>query len=506
MAFIKQNLFLVILAAVVVVLAGVALAVSSGIADQVDRRKAEREQLAQRLRRLARGTPVSDAMVAQEAKRVEQVKHWAEQFDEQCVAWNRRHYRPLRLRMQDGPQTYDAFPIDLTLYRRHSGRYTFTKTYIERLAALRQSLRPTTPPTKARIEAATERWRKKLREMQRRREELEKKEADGAPDAPPAAGPAPPAAEEAPGWGEWAPTGARPAEGGETLDISTQAAKRASDEQVLRRAAAGHVYVPPVDSAAFPQILPAPTPTATDRQLWREQVTLWIIEDVVSAIRKTNDEHFNKSKIDEPNVTGAAVKRLVKIELAQGPQQDLYYTGRGEGAGAAAWGGEGAPPGAAGGPYGAPAGPGNLTQRISCKEYDVVHYGVTLVMPAPHLFAFQRHLLQRNMHTILEVTLAEPDGERTGEQAEATAELYYYGPRPVVEVRLRVELLLYTAWERGTPVDGVATGRRLTRDRRPIEWQEGFPPLMPVAVLRRLPPEALRDVDRRRIELADSAP
>jgi len=87
---------------------------------------------------------------------------------------------------------------------------------------------------------------------------------------------------------------------------------------------------------------------------------------------------------------------------------------------------------------------------------------------------------------VLNVSIAKVD------QQEGIAEqYYYYGIDPVVKVTMECELLLLTAWERGT------------YDQETEEWSQEYPPLVPVEVLRSLQevaPEALRSGDIKRLD------
>ena len=82
----------------------------------------------------------------------------------------------------------------------------------------------------------------------------------------------------------------------------------------------------------------------------------------------------------------------------------------------------------------------NLTRRLCTRQYDVIHYTVTLIMSTPHVLSLQRNLMARNFHTVLSIELADLTG-----LASKLNPLYYYGTEPVMQVTLRGELLLLTA-------------------------------------------------------------
>ena len=136
----------------------------------------------------------------------------------------------------------------------------------------------------------------------------------------------------------------------------------------------------------------------------------------------------------------------------------------------------------------------DLTRRACSKNYDVVRYQFTVVMPMRYLSDLKLNLLRRTNHTILNVnmnkaaTLPVTDGRRTRATAD---DLYYYGTDSVVEVTLGCELLLMTAWERGT------------YDFEAGKWSRQFPPLMPKEVLsnlQELVPDAIRQEDEMRLK------
>jgi len=135
-----------------------------------------------------------------------------------------------------------------------------------------------------------------------------------------------------------------------------------------------------------------------------------------------------------------------------------------------------------------------LTQRVSNTDYDVARYAFTVVMPSRFLPRLQRNLLAGNLHTILDVDMAPLVGDETGGQK--TADYHYYGPEPVLLVTIRGELLLLTAWERGS------------WDDKKNGWL--YPPLMPRQMLDRFAAAgrttALRAEDMRRREQTAALP
>jgi hypothetical protein len=179
--------------------------------------------------------------------------------------------------------------------------------------------------------------------------------------------------------------------------------------------------------------------------MWYAQLSLWLQRDIAEAIRKTNAEAFEGLPPKQHTVPHAAIKRLVEIRMI--PQ---YVGGSG-----------------AGGPMGDDDGTtagrleaSSLTGAVSNKDYDVLHYTMTVVLPFRYLGRFQWHLSKENYHTILDVQEVAAPEDRPN--------TYFYGSEPVVRVVMRGEWKLITEWER---------------------------PLMPREVLNTLPRGALRDED-----------
>ena len=187
---------------------------------------------------------------------------------------------------------------------------------------------------------------------------------------------------------------------------------------------------------------------AAPTDLWNMQVNCWVMEDILRAIEKTNDDVLSQLPPAQRNVTNSAVKQLVKINISKD-----YYHGRQTG------------PAPAGGESGrgrniqATIGQ-SLTQRSCTREYDVVHYDFTVVMPLRHLCRLQRNLMLEKMHTVLKVQIKEPSAPvpggsppghaatPVGAAAPPIAARYYYGPDPVMAVTIHGELLLRTDWAR----------------------------------------------------------
>lgn len=214
---------------------------------------------------------------------------------------------------------------------------------------------------------------------------------------------------------------------------------------MLKTARAGTVYVTKGESLSM--VFRAYQAQATPQDVWAAQVNLWITRDIIQAINKTNEDAMKHLPDDQKNVINAAVKRLVKAEI----DKEAFF-GEAE----------------------------SLTQRVTGPMNDVYRYTFTVVMPTRYLLAFQENLMRQNYHTILNVDMSQTTDR----------DKCYYGPDPVMEVTIRGELILLSAWTRGT------------WDPEKKAWSEAFPPLMPVEVLKDMSqkaPSALRPEDSSRL-------
>ncbi|MDY6914646.1 MAG: hypothetical protein SVT52_09365 [Planctomycetota bacterium] len=493
MRFLQENIFLVVLIVVVVVIGGILMVMSLSAAGDVADKIARRSELSSRLQRLQTAR-VNREVVNAERVRVEAVRAGAEEVARASVEWNRRNYPVIT--MSANNDLVPAFPIDPEKYKQYGLNYVFTQKYIAAMQKLLAELKLTRLPTQEELEDEAVQWQRKLERIHERRQRLSTKDKDRETPQPKTGIPTEPGR----------PWGGRPPTGGSDKEQSStfRAQQIATTTLKVRKAHQGLMYL---SDNALDMVFPIPMANTTPSQLWRAQVNLWVTSDILVAIGQTNQQVLRSAgaEIKKETVLNAAVKRLVKIDV----EDDYFTTGGGTGETSSVRkardyeGGATMPPGAM--PPGmAPPGAGrkkapqrnttrkdrqqtqtvladNLSQRVSCKEYDVVHYSFTVIMPAKYLSILQTNLLRRNYHTVLEVELS-----RVEEPADS---LYYYGTDSVMQVRIKGELLLLAAWERGT------------WDRDTNSWSQAFPPLMPAAVLEeQFSESALRQEDLKRTQ------
>lgn len=199
--------------------------------------------------------------------------------------------------------------------------------------------------------------------------------------------------------------------------------------------------------------IPAPQdPRQPELQdVWAAQISLWIQQDVVNAIVDSNKE----SKAVETSV----VKRLVAIEIpkeyitksgpvtitdirSEGPVRAMarpLVFGRGPAAAAAAQPTDANTPAV-------PLSPlvrdftWSPTGRICNKDYDVMHFAVTVDVDAARYGEFLANLQNDRCITVLSVDMRGVDLEDVQRQG------YLYGKGPVVQLVIKCEALFFRQW------------------------------------------------------------
>jgi hypothetical protein len=166
----------------------------------------------------------------------------------------------------------------------------------------------------------------------------------------------------------------------------------------------------------------APTPL----EMWHAQVSLWVQEDVVDAIRELNDEAAQalarQDREEEIHVGNLPVKRIIGIDVfgyinSEGqliPFEKLGATA----AGAAATGVGEMPP--------------SFVGRTATPQFDVVRFGLTVVVDKRDLLKLVDRITRKNFNQLVGISyVAGPEDGRD--------DTYFYGRAPVVVATLHFE-------------------------------------------------------------------
>lgn len=388
MEILRQNIFYVVLVAVVLVLCGALWFVNDSISETVDQYVGARDKVSNLLKQFAGGETVNAPTLEVGTADMKNWQLGVTKIVDRTVAWNSRNLLPQMISARVGDSNVRAFPADPNRYEVLA--YKFSENYLDRFNGIVQSLAPIAPVTEEEINRAKD-------------DMIAQKKARTATSTAPA---------------------------GPQEDFAVIA----SDMLRGKRASEGMVYL---DAGFTEKVITKPETSVSRKTLWEAQVHLWVLSDLVDAIRATNAQALrgDGSQIRQGTVVNSAVKRILKINIAKDYQVQRAGTTAAD-----------------------------LTRRGCTKDYDVMRYSMVLAMPYRYLPLLERKLLEQNLHTILKVDVAEVPAD--------SSVRYYYGPDPVVQVTLEGELLLLTAWERGTYTAATKT------------WK--YPPLMPAEVLAEL--------------------
>ena len=182
--------------------------------------------------------------------------------------------------------------------------------------------------------------------------------------------------------------------------------------------------------------------------VWSAQLGLWVQEEVIDAIAKTN--------ANAQGVPNATIKRLIEIKvpkeyvtskgrlalsdptsgiaIRQDPNQFMMNPGMADPAAADA----GA---VVEDPNKPPKDPkASATGRICNPLYDVIHFTVLVDIDATRFRDFMANLVS-NRH----ITVLSADMEGVDRNIEMQS-LFVYGDKPVVRLRLTCEALMFRAW------------------------------------------------------------
>jgi hypothetical protein len=436
MPFIRQNLFLIVLAGITVVLVGGLLVVNSGVADDIDQQIKMRAGVAASLGQLKAQAQKKDLVnqvtIDKLKAHVQAVKELSTKITSESAEWNKRNYKPFPYTVGDQTDKFiPAFPLKeadttstLAGSRQAQG---MARQYVKEVDGLIAKLSPTWVPDDAAIKEAQRLTLEKLSE------DLPIKD-DATTDKP------------KPRIGSDHPPVDVPA-GPTEAEIKAKAEKEGMLLAVVKRSDEGLVYIN--KDMAIGQVLSGTELNASHAELWEAQLQLWILKDIVAAIDQTNQQALSGQgggEVKRVAVSNGAIKQLVALQIdrcyALGEAIEPASGAGNVGTPAGSTFNPVAPrPAAAGGDSGIKGGQ-CLTQRVTTNDYDVKRYTLTMVMATRYLKDFERYLMQRNYHTVLSVKI-EP-AARLG----ADAGKFNFGPEPVVMVTINGELLLLSGWER----------------------------------------------------------
>lgn len=267
MRFVRENLFYVILVAVVLV--GAVAAVLYYTGSGIDKNVKAREDVSRDIRRLVKDpTKVFEDAVAKKQKLVEKLKEQNEADQKRCEDFNRLAVLKIPYGAA-GALTEDATPFDPKRYRDKALYIPYMKkindTLEQYLAA--PSLAATAPPTQEQIFA----------------------ERDKLIDTFSKQNPA------------------------EVLD-------RATRRMILQQAEAGMIYV---DEKALDRVFPKDSRAIPrPEKMWEAQVNVWVTNEILQAITATNQDWLagqrKLSGAETPGtVVNSAVKHLLKLAISE---------------------------------------------------------------------------------------------------------------------------------------------------------------------------------------------
>ncbi len=505
MSFLKNNAFLVATGAALVVGVAVIAVLGSSwrgdFADHARRRSDPSRDLANVAKRLVNQNVLDADRKAVAGMRTEHRKVADRFFARTAGSYKVMQFEPGDLGAEK-PQP--AFPIRSELMRMQ-----FAKAYERNLKQLLQPLKPTWRPTDDEI--------RQLRQAVTKKTELAGERTGAA----------------VPGEVYHPPLEAEPGGLGGPETVKKDPFQVELEKLVAAKAAAGTIYA---DASVLHPRLRTEV-RYNDSELYLAEVARWVHQDVVEAIRQTNaaapPRHGERKGVAASAVRQLVSSRLVGYVVNVGMGSQSGIAGGGDLAGGqprpvggavggltpgmpqrtmqtylglVGGGGLGAGQelerfGAVGGGLGGGQTLAWLTGRATNRLYDVVHYEVKVLMDDRDVVRLFENLLRQNYHTILDVTTARPWAQQTrgggvlGEPGGAGGQLqreglFEYGPAPLMQVTIKGELLLMADFTRGR------------WNEQAKEFDEAYPPLMPVELLQaidRSDTNALREEDRKQL-------
>lgn len=190
----------------------------------------------------------------------------------------------------------------------------------------------------------------------------------------------------------------------------------------VRKARTVRIYATPGVFHASPLIHMSGAPSPRD--IWYAQVSLWIQEDIVNAIRKLNDDAAQELDDEDVNVVHLPVKRIVDVTI------DGYVLGPGTivpfpKTSVEQTAGQGRPSMREGPPD------QSFTGSASGEQFDVVRFTLQVVVDQRDMLKLVDYVTRENFYQLIDAhyeKLSSPDMEG-----------YFYGHEPVVLATLDFE-------------------------------------------------------------------
>ncbi|MBT3279295.1 MAG: hypothetical protein HN909_09365 [Phycisphaerales bacterium] len=514
MNWIRNNKFLVGVAGATLLLVVVAVTLGMSYGGTLKKAMAPRTKVLKKVDRLNRGPKENRKTI--KGKRDESSALVAALGDVvgNNTAWNFRNYKVPYLPLTTGSgREVAAFPYSATYWADGGLHYVFVQEYYKRINAMLARLHTVSlDPNALEQELVAEAVR--IQRMINLQVRAGKAREAARADRPAEATSSPEADFEDPAARDYI-GGHR--EGDLKADENTGYSKVAFDEAVnnikFLKATSGHLYADLRSLYTVYAPTDAPGTNEDPSNLWAAMTSLWVQEDVVYAVQQAIKEEFTLRRLpkDAWNVLNSPIKKIVNIQVdgkfpvnesalvkISTPVRDSFRSsldGEGE-------------------PAEAVEKPKTLTGGMTCKEYDLIRYRVTLLMPTRSIPLVYKHLIGRNYHTVLNVRrgtqakISDGDNEKTvyvpgwgddegsGEvrigatrSSEMVDQMYYFGTESLRLVTFECEVKFLSGWTRGE------------WDEKTKTWTR--PPLAPVEVLQKIQvanPAALRKIDIERLK------
>ena len=481
----RNNLYLVILIVVTLVVTGGFLYQGSNKATQIEETQVlPRQKISRSLAQLSRPPRANAGTIEGKDARNKAAKRELNEVTTSLTKYNRRNFKVGSLTLLNG-KPRSVLPYASDVWRDNVLAQPYIQSYHDSLDGLLEKLHATTIPTDRVVEREATNLQSRFDREDRARmgETISVRKAKT-------------------GKGRSA-----------TTNISSLAWQQAANKAKLINARDGQLYA--TKDCFDIRLTDMNQSQLTADEVWESQLNMWVQQDIVDVLVKTNEEVQKSLKIPENErcVINSAVKRLEKIEISGqgGEASKSKKTSKRRGAsmmGPGMMGPGMMGPGMMGPGMMGPGmmGPGggtgrsqrgrktrerkvesadSLTGNTADKMMDVVDYSFTVIISTRYLPVLEKKLIEQNFHFILNESIENypsvasvpdsSDGNYSEEQ------LSYYGVDPVSRVTITGQLALLTDWVRGT------------YDREEKVWLT--PPLMPISVMEKLPPAAQRRQD-----------